>query len=53
MLVSALLRTSDSLSVEILSYREMNSKFGKPGGHTKAITLEQASKRFLLLTYLG
>ena len=53
MLISAFLRTSDSLLVEIMSYREMNNKFGKPGSQSKIITPEQASKRFLLLTYVG
>jgi coiled-coil domain-containing protein 61 len=53
MLISALLKTSDSSGAEILSYREMNNKFGKPGAQSKAITPEQASKRFLLLTYVG
>jgi hypothetical protein len=51
--MSALLKSSESLSVEILSYRELSSRLGKPNGQPKNISAEQASKRFLILTYVG
>ena len=53
MLVTALQRASDSITVEILSYREMSNKFGKTGLQPKSISPEQAAKRFILLPYIG
>ena len=51
MLMEAFQGESSELNAEILSYRELSARFSKGAGPSRNITPEQASKRFLILTY--